>query len=141
MRWKTILYSLVNITGLQFFGRDDPAVEEFFELNQLAVSPPLKTNEQSLRAGAALVYDSVYFFARALSKFVEQHPFNITPLVCDAQQPWAHGSAFALFLKTVGILKDKGFDLLISLKRMELPEGLNSMGMVFEQIFLSKWWI
>lgn len=106
----------MNITGLQFFGRDDPAVEEFFEPNQLAVPPPLKPNEQSLRAGAALVYDSVYFFARALSKFVEQHPFNITQLVCDAQQPWPHGSAFALFLKTVRRFKENSYDLWVSLK-------------------------
>jgi len=48
-----------------------------------------------------LIYDSVYFFARALSKFIEQRPFNITPLKCDAQKPWIHGSAFALYLKTV----------------------------------------
>ncbi len=101
VKWNKILYTLVNITGLQFFGRDDPAVHEFFETNILDVPAPLKTNERSLRAGAALIYDSVYFFARALSKFVEQHPFNITSLICDAQKPWIHGSTFALFLKTV----------------------------------------
>jgi len=60
----------------------------------------LKTNERSLRASAALIYDAVYFFARALSKFIEQHPFTITPLICNKQRPWQHGSAFALFLKT-----------------------------------------
>ena len=91
----------MNITGLQFFGREDPAVEEFFEPNNLDVPVPLKINERSLRSGAALIYDAVYFFARALHKFVEQHPFNITPLVCDTQRPWIHGSAFALFLKRV----------------------------------------
>ena len=101
VKWDKILFTLVNITGLQFFGRADPAVDEFFENSTLSVSPPLKLNERSLRAGAALVYDSVYFFARALSKFVEQHPFDATPLICDAQRPWAHGSAFAHFLKTV----------------------------------------
>lgn len=141
VNWKNILYTLVNITGLQFFGREDPAVEEFFEPNLLEVSPPLKTNEQSLRAGAALVYDSVYFFARALSKFIEQHPFNITSLVCDAQQPWTHGSAFALFLKTVekemrGTARENSFAT--SLKRMESLERSSSMKMVFERMFHSK---
>ncbi len=101
VKWNKILYTLVNITGLQFFGRQDPAVDEFFDTNILEVPPPLKPNELSLRASAALIYDSVYFFARALSKFIEQHPFNIIPLTCDAQKPWIHGAAFALFLKTV----------------------------------------
>ncbi len=111
----------MNITGLQFFGREDPAVDEFFELSTLSVPPPLKPNELSLRAGAALVYDSVYFFARALSKFVEQHPFDITPLTCDAQRPWIHGSAFAHFLKMVRRLNRSISKMLlsISLKQME----------------------
>ncbi|CAF1332816.1 unnamed protein product [Adineta steineri] len=100
VKWSTILYTLVNITGLQFFGRDDPAVDEFYEKNILNENAPLKANERSLRVSAALIYDAVYFFARALSKFVEQSPFNITPLTCEAQKPWVHGSAFALFLKT-----------------------------------------
>jgi hypothetical protein len=118
----------VNITGLQFFGRDDPAVDEFFDSNRLPIDPPLKSNERSLRvhtftvvlvnerqsivsivheyvvfyqASAALIYDAVYFFARALDKFIDKHPFNITPLTCDAQKPWIHGAAFALFLKRV----------------------------------------
>ena len=107
----------MNITGLQFFGRDDPAVDEFFAPNLLPIQPPLKANERSLRVGdekrllkfslfhpqasAALIYDSVYFFARALRQFVEKHPFHVTPLACDAQKPWIHGAAFALFLKRV----------------------------------------
>ncbi|CAF0743543.1 unnamed protein product [Rotaria sordida] len=100
LKWSKILYTLVNITGLQFFGREDPAVDEFFDTNNnFDVNVPLVPNERSLRASAALIYDSVYFFARALNKFVEQHPFNITPLTCDAQKPWTHGSAFSLFLK------------------------------------------
>ncbi|CAF2721364.1 unnamed protein product [Rotaria sp. Silwood2] len=100
VKWDKILYTLVNITGLQFFGRDDPAVHEFFDSNILSVNTPFQPNERSLRASAALMYDSVYFFARALNQFIEQHSFNITPLTCDAQQPWIHGSAFSLFLKT-----------------------------------------
>jgi hypothetical protein len=39
----------VNITGLQFFGREDPAVDEFFDSNILGVAAPLKANERSLR--------------------------------------------------------------------------------------------
>ena len=94
----------MNITGLQFFGRQDPAVDEFFDTNQqFDINAPLLPNERSLRSSAALIYDAVYFFARALSKFVEQYPFTIVPLTCDAQKPWEHGSAFALFLKKVGI--------------------------------------
>ncbi|CAF3385471.1 unnamed protein product [Rotaria sp. Silwood1] len=100
VKWSKILYTLVNITGLQFFGREDPAVDEFFDnTNNFDVKVPLVPNERSLRASAALIYDSVYFFARALNKFVEQHPLNITSLTCDAQKPWIHGSAFSLFLK------------------------------------------
>ncbi|UJR36108.1 hypothetical protein I4U23_028843 [Adineta vaga] len=101
VKWSKILYTLVNITGLQFFGREDPAVDEFFDSNNnhFSINAPLLSNERSLRASAALIYDSVYFFARALSKFVEQHPFNITPLMCDVQKPWRHGAAFSLFLK------------------------------------------
>lgn len=72
------------------------------------------------------MYDSVYFFARALSKFVEQHSFAITSVQCQAQVPWAHGSAFALFIKTVR-KKNESIDLLIyeeiiSLKQMVSPE-------------------
>ncbi len=96
------MYTLVNITGLQFFGRKDPAVDEFFDTNNnFDINAPLVPNERSLRASAALIYDAVYFFARALSKFVEQHPFNISSLTCDAQKPWIHGSAFSHFLKKV----------------------------------------
>ncbi len=92
----------MNITGLQFFGRNDPAVDEFFDAsNNFDINPPLISNERSLRASAALIYDAVYFFARALNKFVEQHPFNISYLTCDAQKPWTHGSAFSHFLKKV----------------------------------------
>jgi hypothetical protein len=44
------LYTLVNITGLQFFGREDPAVDEFFDNNNnFDINPPLVTNERSLR--------------------------------------------------------------------------------------------
>ncbi|UJR09982.1 hypothetical protein I4U23_014206 [Adineta vaga] len=100
VKWNKILYTLVNITGLQFFGRNDPAVDEFFDTNVLPVNSPVKLSELSLRVSAALIYDAVYFFARALSQFVEQRPFNITPLTCEAQKPWIHGAAFALFLKT-----------------------------------------
>ncbi|CAF4796115.1 unnamed protein product, partial [Rotaria socialis] len=100
VKWQKILYTLVNITGLQFFGREDPAVDEFFDSNiYFNVNAPLVTNERSLRASAALIYDAVYFFARALSKFVEQHPLNTTKLTCDAQTPWMHGSALSHFLK------------------------------------------
>ena len=108
----------MNITGLQFFGREDPAVQEFFESNELPINSPIQSTEKSLRvnlslfintidrsvslqASAALIYDSVYFFARALRKFVEQHSFNITRLTCDSQQAWIHGAAFAHFLKQV----------------------------------------
>ncbi|CAF1410580.1 unnamed protein product [Adineta steineri] len=115
VKWSKILYTLVNITGLQFFGRDDPAVDEFFDTNtnNFDINAPLVPNERSLRASAALIYDSVYFFARALSKFVEQHPFNITSLTCDAQKTWKHGSAFSLFLKKFeanGITRKIKFD-------------------------------
>lgn len=102
VKWNKILYTLVNITGLQFFGREDPAVDEFFDTNtNFDINAPLVPNERSLRMIPALIYDSVYFFARALSKFIEQHPFNATVLTCDAQKPWLHGSAFAHFLKKV----------------------------------------
>ena len=101
----------MNITGLQFFGRQDPAVDEFFDsTQQFDINPPLIPNERSLRSSAALIYDAVYFFARALSKFVEQYPFTISPLTCDAQRPWEHGSAFALFLKKVEKFIDRKFD-------------------------------
>ena len=49
VKWSKILYTLVNITGFQFFGREDPAVEEFFENQNLGVSAPLVVNERSLR--------------------------------------------------------------------------------------------
>lgn len=39
----------MNITGLQFFGRDDPAVQEFFESNDLFVDSPIQNSERSLR--------------------------------------------------------------------------------------------
>lgn len=49
VKWDKILYTLVNITGLQFFGRDDPAVDEFFDTTILNVSSPVNINERSLR--------------------------------------------------------------------------------------------
>lgn len=50
MKWSKILYTLVNITGLQFFGREDPAVDEFFDNNNnFDVSVPLLPHERSLR--------------------------------------------------------------------------------------------
>ncbi|CAF1076629.1 unnamed protein product [Rotaria sordida] len=136
--WDKILYTLVNITGLQFFGRDDPAANEFFDANYLNTKAPLQPNERSLRASAALMYDSVYFFARALNQFVEQHSFNITPLTCDAQQPWIHGSAFSLFLKTfevngiTGKIKfdDNGLRTDISFEVVDLvANGVNKNGL------------
>ncbi|CAF2995238.1 unnamed protein product [Rotaria socialis] len=100
VQWDKILYTLVNITGLQFFGRDDPAVREFFDKTVPGADIPVHHNEWSLRAPAALMHDAVYLFARAVNKFVEQHSFIITPLTCRAQEPWIHGSAFSLFIKT-----------------------------------------
>ncbi|CAF0911622.1 unnamed protein product [Adineta ricciae] len=137
VKWNRILYTLVNITGLQFFGREDPAVDEFFATNVLDVNPPLKINERSLRVSAALIYDAVYFFARALSKFVEQRPFNVTPLTCEAQKFWSHGAAFALFLKTfeangiTGKIKfdENGLRTDISLEVVDLvANGVNRNG-------------
>ena len=49
VKWSKILYTLVNITGLQFFGREDPAVDEFFDKNDFNVNAPLVANERSLR--------------------------------------------------------------------------------------------
>jgi hypothetical protein len=43
------LYTLVNITSFQFFGREDSAVDEFFDNNHLDINAPLVTNERSLR--------------------------------------------------------------------------------------------
>ncbi|CAF3689070.1 unnamed protein product [Rotaria sp. Silwood1] len=138
VKWDKILYTLVNITGLQFFGRDDPAVNEFFDSDIFTTKPPLKPNERSLRASAALMHDSVYFFARALNQFVEQHSFNITPLTCDAQQPWIHGSAFSLFLKTfevngiTGKIKfdDNGLRTDVSFEVVDLADnGVNKNGL------------
>ena len=58
VKWNKILYTLVNITGLQFFGRDDPAASEFFDSNHLGINVPLKANEQSLRVRMSWhVYD------------------------------------------------------------------------------------
>jgi hypothetical protein len=50
VKWSKILYTLVNITGIQFFGRKDPAVDEFFDNNNnFDINPPLVPNERSLR--------------------------------------------------------------------------------------------
>jgi hypothetical protein len=65
VKWNNILYTLVNITGLQFFGREDPAVDEFFDINNFQIDAPLKTNERSLRVTIEFYsYFHIPFFCR-----------------------------------------------------------------------------
>ena len=64
VKWDKILYTLVNISGLQFFGREDPAIDEFFDPNNLPVSPPLPANERSLRV--RLDFDRIRLHPRVL---------------------------------------------------------------------------
>ena len=71
------------------------------------------------QTSAALIYDSVYFFVRALNIFAEKYKFNTTSLTCDAQQPWIHGSAFAHFLKTVGPHMEIIFFILLHIFRYQ----------------------
>jgi hypothetical protein len=68
VKWSKILYTLVNITGLQFFGREDPAVDEFFDNQMLDISAPLMTNERSLRVRTPIILLSFELSLRSLSR-------------------------------------------------------------------------
>lgn len=110
--------------------------------DQLALSRSISLI--AFKASAALIYDSVYFFARALSQFVEQYPFNTVPLTCEAQKSWVHGSAFSHFLKKVTKTREivcswhNDFPT-VSSKRMASQERLNSTRTAYERMSRSKW--
>ena len=57
----------MNITGLQFFGREDPAVDEFFDPNDnhFNINAPLLANERSLRVKIP-TRQSVFFLLEIL---------------------------------------------------------------------------
>ncbi|CAF1315137.1 unnamed protein product [Didymodactylos carnosus] len=95
--WNKMFFTLVNVTGLRIFNAKDQAIKEFFNVNQSIL---LTHNESSIRTSTALMYDSVYFFARALIEYVKQNELYIRQLSCDAEEQWdIYGFKFASFLK------------------------------------------
>ncbi|XP_046751513.1 glutamate receptor ionotropic, kainate 2-like [Diprion similis] len=127
-------YGETNFTGLRLINPDDPVVIETFDKNALewgVDSPSLISVE------AALAYDSVQVFGRALRQLDEAVVADTKSFLCHNVTSWEHGSSLMNIMRSIettgitGLIKfdSSGYrsDFHLDVLSLE-PNGLEKVG-------------
>lgn len=91
-------YGGTNFTGLRLIDPEDTVVNDIFEREKFNLDLYHPTQ---LTVEAALVYDSVQLFGRALKQLDDAIIANVKTELCDNRNSWEHGSSLMNFMRLV----------------------------------------
>ncbi|XP_068993638.1 glutamate receptor ionotropic, kainate 2-like isoform X2 [Neodiprion pinetum] len=123
-----------NLTGLRLIDPDDPVVIDTFEkhASEWGVEGP-----SQLTAEAALIYDSVQVFGRALKQLDDAIVADTKTSLCQNVDSWEHGSSLMNIMRSIestgmtGLIKfdSSGYrsNFKLDLVRLDL-DGLHKIG-------------
>ncbi|XP_046435177.1 glutamate receptor ionotropic, kainate 2-like [Neodiprion fabricii] len=123
-----------NLTGLRLIDPDDPVVIDTFEkhASEWGVESP-----SQLTAEAALIYDSVQVFGRALKQLDDAIVADTKTSLCQNVDSWEHGSSLMNIMRSIestgmtGLIKfdSSGYrsNFKLDLVRLDL-DGLHKIG-------------
>ncbi|XP_046751512.1 glutamate receptor ionotropic, kainate 2-like [Diprion similis] len=91
-------YGGTNLTGLRLIDPDDPVVIDTFQKHALewGVDSP-----SQITAEAALIYDSVQVFGRALKQLDDAIVADTKPSLCQNIDSWEHGSSLMNIMRSI----------------------------------------
>ncbi|XP_045623949.1 glutamate receptor ionotropic, kainate 2 isoform X4 [Procambarus clarkii] len=98
-------YGGTNITGVQVIDPHTPDIKEVVEkwkFGELRYGRTLSDRFTKVTTEAALMYDAVYLFAKALDDLDNSKEINIDRLYCEGDKAWQHGNSLINFMKWYG---------------------------------------
>ncbi|XP_069951037.1 glutamate receptor ionotropic, kainate 2 isoform X4 [Cherax quadricarinatus] len=98
-------HSRTNITGVQLVDPQKPAVEQVVEewmYGEQRYGRLLPAHLKRVTTEAALMYDAVTLFAKALDDLDNSHQVDIDKLYCEGDKTWQHGNSLINFMKWYG---------------------------------------
>ncbi|XP_050301823.1 glutamate receptor ionotropic, kainate 2 isoform X1 [Anthonomus grandis grandis] len=99
-------YNSVNITAFRLVDVDHPKVKEILAAMQKfqPIGHAILNGTGIIQAEPALMYDSVYVFAKGLATLDSGHSIRPTNLSCDIEKPWDDGLSLYNYLDSVSKL-------------------------------------
>ncbi|XP_030751505.1 glutamate receptor ionotropic, kainate 2 [Sitophilus oryzae] len=96
-------YNSVNITAFRLVDVDHPKVQEILKVMEKfqSIGHAILNRSGIIQAEPALVYDSVYVFAKGLANMDSIKPTNLS---CDVEKPWNDGLSLYNYLDAVSDL-------------------------------------
>ncbi|KAF5284017.1 hypothetical protein FQR65_LT13624 [Abscondita terminalis] len=100
-------YNSVNITSFRIVDIDHKKVQETLEImeNFQPIGHAILNRSGVIQAEPALVFDSVYVFAKGLSGMESGHTIKPTNLSCDLEKPWDDGLSLYNYIDAVAGLQ------------------------------------
>ncbi|KAK4873456.1 hypothetical protein RN001_015485, partial [Aquatica leii] len=100
-------YNSVNITSFRIVDIDNKKVQETLEImeNFQPIGHAILNRSGVIQAEPALVFDSVYVFAKGLSAMESGHTLKPANLSCDLEKPWDDGLSLYNYIDAVAGLQ------------------------------------
>lgn len=133
-------YGNTNITGFRLVDPTKPEVQAVisdWKYGELLQGRKLNISEHGLTTEAALIYDAVHLFTKALLDLDQSQDIEIKPLSCESDVAWVSGNSLINYMKLVeaekltGNIKfgTEGFRTDFTLDIVKLTEdGLSKIG-------------
>uniref|UniRef100_A0AAR5PLJ9 Receptor ligand binding region domain-containing protein n=1 Tax=Dendroctonus ponderosae TaxID=77166 RepID=A0AAR5PLJ9_DENPD len=99
-------YNSVNITAFRLVDVDHPKVKDILSTMEKfqPIGHAILNRSGIIQAEPALMYDSVYVFAKGLAAMDSGHSIKPTNLSCDTEKPWDDGLSLYNYLDSVSNL-------------------------------------
>ncbi|CAG9833887.1 unnamed protein product [Diabrotica balteata] len=96
-------YNSVNITAFRIVDVEHPKVKETLEVMEKfqPIGHAILNRSGVIQAEPALMFDSVYVFAKGLSGMENGHSIRPTNLSCDIEKPWDDGLTLYDYIDSV----------------------------------------
>ncbi|CAH2002859.1 unnamed protein product [Acanthoscelides obtectus] len=96
-------YNSVNITAFRIVDMDHPKVREILNIMEKfqPIGHILFNKSGVIQAEPALIFDSVYVFAKGLSAMDSGHSISLTNLSCEREKPWDDGLSLYNYIDSV----------------------------------------
>ncbi|KAB0792613.1 hypothetical protein PPYR_14572 [Photinus pyralis] len=100
-------YNSVNITSFRIVDIDNKKVQETLGVmeNFQPIGHAILNRSGVIQAEPALIFDSVYVFAKGLSAMESGHTIKPTNLSCDLEKPWDDGLSLYNYIDAVAGLQ------------------------------------
>ncbi|XP_060534775.1 glutamate receptor ionotropic, kainate 2 [Cylas formicarius] len=97
-------YNSVNITAFRLVDVEHPKVKEILEVMERfqPIGHAILNRSGIIQAEPALMFDSVYVFAKGLAAMDSGHSIKPTNLSCDTEKPWDDGLSLYNYLDATG---------------------------------------